>query len=436
MINKIKNIDVFKITEYSFYSLFMFIFLPYGLQNLTVFFFIFLTFFDIFKDQRQIAKVLNKYFLVSQIFVVFLLLSSLRDYNQCVGYDLSIYLYLILISISLWYFSLKHIKIDRKILINVMFFSVLVYFLRWLEYVREGIILYQNNINPSTNKIIDFPLLYNFNCLKSYYIIFIEGFLYKPNLFIISREAYSYFGEPEFFTHYAYISCYILILCFMMIFNLNSILFKKKLFYILALIFMISFLIYLNSIMNLIGLTIGLFLFFFFNLSTKMKFIMSMVVIIISIIFIQSNIDKFVLLENKVDLNSNKIILIDNLRLQLYENSISLFSQNPLLGYGVCAYKNLVNTGVNVNTKMIYNPHSQFIQIVLSSGIIGLIPMISFFILVIVNSLRKLDYFLLTITMVIILNLLFENFLDRQYGIFIYSFLFLFNYYKSHNGEK
>lgn len=434
--NLIKNIKISKLTEYSFYSLFLFIFLPYGLQNLLVSLFVLFTLIETFKDINKITAILNKYFLVSQLFIMVLFLSSLKNINKCAGHELSLYLYLILISISLWYFSLKHIKIDRSVMINIMFFSVVIYFVRWLEYIRGGIILYQNNINPSTNKILDFPLLNSLTYLQSYYLIFFKGFLYKPNLFIISREAYSYYGEPEFFTHYAYISCYIVILSFMMIYHFNYLAIRKKFLYVLALLFMISFLIYLNSIMNLIGLLIGLFIFIFFKLSNNKKILLSLVLFFLAVIFIQKYSNKFILLESKIDLNTNKIILIDNLRLQLYEKSISLFCQNPLLGYGICIYKDLVNTGIDVKTNMVYNPHSQFIQVVLVSGIIGFIPMIFFFVLVLMKSLRMKDYLLLTTTIIIILNLLFENFLDRQFGIFIYSFLFLYTFYNCHNGEN
>ena len=111
-------------------------------------------------------------------------------------------------------------------------------------------------------------------------------------------------------------------------------------------------------------------------------------------------------------------------------SSIKDFSNSELFfGIGISNAQNKLNRLTEVNK----NTHNQFLQSLLSSGIIGLLLLVTFLILpLFFNKSTFLNVFV----SIIVFNLMFENLLDRQWGIIFITFFYSIFIFSNLNFEK
>ena len=106
-------------------------------------------------------------------------------------------------------------------------------------------------------------------------------------------------------------------------------------------------------------------------------------------------------------------------RLTLWKSITSLGPNELLLGLG--------NTGgydhIKTNTGIDKNMHNQFLQSLLNTGLVGFLLLIIF---VFLPLFFKRNIFTVSLVSIVFLNLLFENMLDRIWGIMVISFFYAF----------
>ncbi len=123
------------------------------------------------------------------------------------------------------------------------------------------------------------------------------------------------------------------------------------------------------------------------------------------------------------------------IRYIVWKTSAELIQKAPVLGYGIGDVQDVLNQSyidkeydqLAVDT---YNAHNQFIQIVLSSGIIGLVLFLAgtiFLYRQFIASKEKIGLLILTFFLIVFLT---ESYLERQNGIIFYSLIMSMFIYK------
>lgn len=192
---------------------------------------------------------------------------------------------------------------------------------------------------------------------------------------------------------------------------------------ILSFIIILPF--YLGTIIKSKAVLIGSFLF------VVMGFIAFMVVPEIK--------NRYAELWNKESYIKNEITST-GIRLVLWENSLELIKESPIFGYGIGDIQDLLSQQMKSNGFLVLaerksNCHNQYLQFLLSFGLIGL----AFFIITIFYFFIKFknENNILGSTILIFFLFLFmiESFLDRQNGIILFSTFMSILFYKKNNDE-
>ena len=119
-------------------------------------------------------------------------------------------------------------------------------------------------------------------------------------------------------------------------------------------------------------------------------------------------------------------------RMILWRSALRISRDRPMLGLG--------NVGGNIKIRKISgidkNTHNQYLQILLNGGIISLLILVTYLILPLYISSFS-NEFIISIITIFLINLFFENILDRQWGIVIASFFYsLLIFYPSNDKSK
>ncbi len=121
-------------------------------------------------------------------------------------------------------------------------------------------------------------------------------------------------------------------------------------------------------------------------------------------------------------------------RLEIMGNAISVIQENPILGVGAGDRMDVL-TPLYANNPdgIVYNPHNQYLDAFMTTGIVGLLILMSMMLLPMVYAwCRQNIFMLLTITMIAV-SMLFESMLERQMGyVFVALIMTLF----AIDGEK
>ncbi|MFN5149159.1 MAG: O-antigen ligase family protein [Flavobacteriia bacterium] len=123
-----------------------------------------------------------------------------------------------------------------------------------------------------------------------------------------------------------------------------------------------------------------------------------------------------------VSVKNNNTVESSEARMIMWATSIQLFSENPITGVGTgdvsdaldTRNKRLGNWGVAEKS---YNSHNQFLNTGVQLGLLGLIPLILIFITSIWKGIRNNSFPFVMVTVILLLSLLFESFLETQQGI-------------------
>ena len=172
--------------------------------------------------------------------------------------------------------------------------------------------------------------------------------------------------------------------------------------------------------------------------SLFMKLGIGAIVSAITIILLVKPIKKrvFEVLNPKTYVEKNETNSTNN-RIQIYKCAVELIKEKPILGYGIGRDRKELYDCYKENLYYLYenkfNTHNQYLGILLRFGTLGLL---SFFLFLLYNyraALNSKNIIFLSILIFYTTNFLFENVLERQNGVILFSFLI--NYYSFKNIE-
>ncbi|WP_346883824.1 O-antigen ligase family protein [uncultured Algibacter sp.] len=369
---------------------------------------------------------------------------------------LGVFISLILIGLN---YRNKNLSHKREVFISILFFIFLVFTVSYSQNFPKGI--------SAVFKLIligVFPIsIIGFSKIKSSRIDLILAFFIVVNIFlciyvfnlaieILSFKKMLFLNEASIlekikvfieipyhipfnwssteheivlFFHKAYMSMSLclgaFISLYLMIFKKSVLLTKLALFSIYLLF--VFFVFYMNSIPNIISLVIGTLVFIF----CRIKLWKALIILSIGVISIF-----FIIKSDGIKLYTEKILdrIDEDYRVDIWKCGLEIVENDKFFGIGLGDNKDELFHCYSSKSKEIYeilyqekyNLHNQYLNFYVSGGIFCLV----LFLALIFNNLKTSfvtrDYLFLTFIILISVNFVFENMLDRVYGIYFFSF--------------
>jgi O-antigen ligase len=220
--------------------------------------------------------------------------------------------------------------------------------------------------------------------------------------------------------HPSYYALFSIIVIIILIFT-HTIKLKKLLKWSFILIHMIM-IIFLSSKTGIISLFIVLLAYLFIGQSKKNRLIGVAVVLLLALIIIKTPSTEVRLESAYKSLNSEGNLLHMNStseRLMIWNSLADLSLKELVVGVGNTGGRDRIVTNTGIDKNM----HNQFLQSLLSAGFIGF-SLITIF--VFLPLFFKRNIFTISLVLIVFVNLLFENMLDRIWGITAISFFYAF----------
>ena len=363
-----------------------------------------------------------------------------------------ILIFLLLISVIFRYFKLKKKPVlqNRKYVASILFFIILVVSCFYSQDTFSAI----KKVETSLSLII-FPTIFYFiagdkeiinyktlTIVKKVFIFSVLTFLLISFTYFFATEPYYTFKSTlvhysnlvnirvsMYLIHPIYLSIFVgvaMIFCLQIINESNS---KKNILFIISLLLLIVFMAILSKkgpILSFIPL--GIF-FLLKNTNKKVYYLIPVfLILIVSIIYLPKykDINNFGELNNLVN-KQNEQNSSTGIRLQIYDCSIEKIIKSPVFGYGIGDVSNVLNECYEEKNPILleknYNSHNQFFSIYLSTGIIGFVAFIYFFVFVIKVANKKDTQILFLLVLYFCFNMFTENILEREDGVILVSFL-------------
>lgn len=371
--------------------------------------------------------------------LIFFAVSPLLPFNYRNGY-----LFILLIAAVVVFFKVKSVNsnnLKRILYINSSFFLVMfisAVFSQNYEYGIEKItrmlsliimplslyILNSRSVNLNKKKYNSIITIYFFSNIIFYVIVFSLSYLQHENfLFHTPEFINSKIGKYSIHPLYASINLTICLILSLKILNRFKATFLKFLVAVSS-VFAIIFLFFLSRKLTIILTPILLLIHFRcgYNKPMKLTSLFILIFFIIGSMYfapIKNRYADFFNFKN-VYLTENKGSIAQ--RINLYNCSLSLIKQKPIIGFGfgdveksiqTCNFKSLTN---NVNS------HNQFFSAWLSSGILGVSSLILIFYFHVSNAIKMKNTQYLLISTSFIFVMVVENYLERQDGVLTFSF--------------
>ncbi len=392
------NLSIDKLWDYNLYAIALFPLLPRAVESILMllFFILSIIVFVNKKGSHIEEKVVQKVFLFSSVFVLYVVGSFYSANNKE---------------------SINFITRTAPLLMFPLAIGVLA----------------KEKINKNRLK----------NILKTYVIslvvalVCIHLYLYKSTINLPNWEYRKAF-EKITDVHGTYFSLWIsfgVLILFWNIFNLRK---TKKKQIILISIVLISYLVYWQIVLSarlpfLATLLLVLSFFIYKIKNTHLRFytLLGVIGVCIGLFFLNQKtiINKFDFSLPKGDYHlQHRTITSEHIRGGIYHCSFNLASKKLFFGYGIGDVNDTLNKcyveeiDTNVYQILQYNTHNQYMQIMLSSGIVGLLLfVISLF--VALKASYKMQYKLyLLFNVLLIICFMTENILSRHDGVLFYSF--------------
>lgn len=216
---------------------------------------------------------------------------------------------------------------------------------------------------------------------------------------------------------------------------------KSKIDNRLRLVFSLSFFLFILLSGTRIGLILSAPLFFWniFNLTkhlSSFKKLFLFIVLPLMLVFIASQsrytknkiLDSFHYIGFFTSLETesfSKQYHKINFREKLWEASITKIKASPILGYGIGVERQLIAEELSKNQLEnlgLLNAHNQYLSTYISSGIFGVIILIAWMFYSFYVGVSNKNFELIAITVIIILSMFVESYLERQKGVFLITF--------------
>ncbi len=128
-----------------------------------------------------------------------------------------------------------------------------------------------------------------------------------------------------------------------------------------------------------------------------------------------------------------------SIRFNIFKCNLKILRERPIFGYGLGDVNDKLGSCLSkvfTNERSNYNSHNQYLNIILSTGIFGLIYFLFFLFLYFKVAFSHQDNLLNAILIIFCVSFLFENVLSRQTGVVAFSFFINYLYFCSKNFLK
>ncbi len=204
---------------------------------------------------------------------------------------------------------------------------------------------------------------------------------------------------------------------------------KYKLLLIIIFLYLSVFLIILERRLPTFSLFFTLLLFIFHYFKKIKYFIGSLFVLAIMFMAYNTALPKYQNQNRYADIvkniAENDTLSSISIRKNIYKITIESFKESPLIGYGIGDVQDVLNKKYlklgNHYYKKQYNPHNQYITILLYVGIIGFFVAFVFFFQKIYYSF-KYNFLCFLFYTFFFINFLSESLLDREIGVIMFAF--------------
>ncbi len=213
--------------------------------------------------------------------------------------------------------------------------------------------------------------------------------------------------------------------------------------YYIAIFIFICFILFSGSRAVFISLVFIAIYFLIKNLIYIKNFKISVIIIVIGVLFgfIYTNFHpRFQEKPNSSILDFDNLAkqFNDTIRLDIWSTSIDVLKDKPITGFGTSNFQNRLNSEyIKLNKEYLtnLNPHNQFLEFGLESGIIQVIVLLIIFI----TAFRYKGpnkSFIWSISILYLINLIFESLLSRSWGITHFVFIYYLLYSDINSDEK
>jgi len=122
----------------------------------------------------------------------------------------------------------------------------------------------------------------------------------------------------------------------------------------------------------------------------------------------------------------------NDVRMTIYRSNWHAFTKSPLVGHGIgdspaIQLETYQEDGFERGIRAKYNAHNQYLDSLVSTGLLGLLSLFFFLLTPIIVAYRYRNKFLFMIALltgIVMFNLLFESMLDRQMGLLFIGWLY------------
>ena len=187
----------------------------------------------------------------------------------------------------------------------------------------------------------------------------------------------------------------------------------------------------------LISAIISLVYFIYLKKRKALGYFILMLIIFVILIFsnqlLKERFYEFLSVILNPDLNN---IGSTSTRLRIYNFSLEAISKAPSFGYGIGDVKDVLSKYYIENNSTYFNSHNQFLGAWLSSGIMGFISFLLIFVIGFKKAIKSRDFVYFSVLFLFFAMALIENFIEKQNGILLFSFLVNFFAFKGFDNYK
>lgn len=263
------------------------------------------------------------------------------------------------------------------------------------------------------------------------YLGFLGVFTNKMNL----HDAMAYINNEmhPINQHAIYASIFLAVpLIFSMVTFLKSERNKKDLIYLVLEIIPLSIALTLMSkkgiLLATLATSIFLIIYFFDSIKSRVSILLSLVIFLVVMFQVPRVKTLFSELINPETYTQVDKINSTSMRYAIYYCTISKIKESPIFGYGLGDVKNELKecyqeNQLFSNPNEYYNSHNQYVSYYLTTGIFALLALVFFFGSLLNKGIKEQNGLLIGMVIFFAIAMLFENILERQSGLTIFSFL-------------
>lgn len=209
---------------------------------------------------------------------------------------------------------------------------------------------------------------------------------------------------------------------------LSKFLSNKKIRIILS-IFFIGIILLASSRSNFIALFL-LAIVLFFKVRLKYKYLYLVLFLSISILYILNSRFKYpfktiissIFLTEQTE---NNTFEKSNVRFEIWKSALNSSKENIWFGIGLSGKKIKLENNENYKNRY-FDTHNYYLETLISFGLLGLSLFLTILGASLLNAIKKQNYLYLSFLIIVMVNLFFENILNRLAGIIFFIFFIVF----------